>query len=339
MSKVWMVRAGKAAIYASEFVSQAITAIGWGRIGSLAEVHTREEISALVSAEFRDYNRLQVANATGQIFRFRAELVQGSTVLMYEPATRIYRVGTVVGDYVYNALADEELRHTKAVRWDKEVSRDVLTPQTKNSLGSIATIFCISDDAAEEILTRLAGHVPTETTDVLSEAPLPETTEAIAAELDIRRDIEQKALEFLQDRIVRLEWDEMQELVAGLLRAMGYKTQVSAPGADRGRDIVASPDGFGFQEPRILVEVKHRKGTIGAPDVRAFLGGLRQKDNGLYVSTGGFTREARYEAERANHHLALLDLDGLGKSVMEHYDNMDAETRVLLPLKKIYWPA
>ena len=138
---------------------------------------------------------------------------------------------------------------------------------------------------------------------------------------------------------MRLEWDEMQELVAGLLRAMGYKTQVSAPGADRGRDITASPDGFGFQEPRILVEVKHRKGTIGAPEIRAFLGGLRQRDNGLYVSTGGFTREARYEAERANHHLALLDLDGIGKSVMEHYDRMDAETRALVPLKKIYWPA
>ncbi len=258
---------------------------------------------------------------------------------MYEPADRLYRIGTVTGGYVYNGLANAELRHTKAVRWDKEVSRDVLTPQTKISLGSIATVFCISDEAANEISDRLAGHVQTDAIDVLSEAPLGASTEAIAAESNIRRDIEQKALESLQDRIVRLEWDEMQELVAGLLRAMGYKMQVSAPGADRGRDIIASPDGFGFQEPRILVEVKHRKGTIGAPEVRAFLGGLRQRDNGLYVSTGGFTREARYEAERANHHLALLDLDGLGQSVMEHYDHMDAETRVLLPLKKIYWPA
>src|SRR5260370_34893747 len=108
----------------------------------------------------------------------------------------------------------------------------------------------------------------------------------------------------------------MPEFVGGVLRAMGYKTQVAAPGADRRRDIIASPDGFGFQEPRIIVEVKHRKGTIGAPDVRAFLGGLRQRDNGLYVSTGGFTREAGYEAERANPHLALLGLDGLGQSVM-----------------------
>jgi len=55
------------------------------------------------------------------------------------------------------------------------------------------------------------------------------------------------------------------DLVAGVLRAMGYRTTVSAPGADRGVDIFASPDGLGLQEPRIFVEVKHRnETTMGA---------------------------------------------------------------------------
>jgi restriction system protein len=44
----------------------------------------------------------------------------------------------------------------------------------------------------------------------------------------------------------------MQDLVAGLLRALGYKKRVSPAGPDRGKDIVASPDGFGFESPRIL---------------------------------------------------------------------------------------
>ncbi|MEJ2895378.1 restriction endonuclease [Bordetella avium] len=75
----------------------------------------------------------------------------------------------------------------------------------------------------------------------------------------------------------------MQALAAGLLRAMGQKTK--AFGADRGKDILASPDGFGFQPPRIVIEVTHRNG--------------RHKNNrGLYVSTGGFTKAAQYDAER-----------------------------------------
>ncbi len=101
---------------------------------------------------------------------------------------------------------------------------------------------------------------------------------------------------------------------------------------------VASPDGFGFESPRIIVEVNHRKGSMGAPDIRSFAGGLRHSDKGLYVSTGGFTREARYEADRANYPLTLMDANELSKAIIENYDAMDLETRTLLPMKKIYWP-
>ena len=85
-------------------------------------------------------------------------------------------------------------------------------------------------------------------------------------------------------------------------------------------------------------EVKHRKGAMGAPEIRAFAGGLRYDNSGLYVSTGGFSREARYEADRANHHVALMDASDVSRGVIEHYDKMDAETRAMLPLRKIYWP-
>ena len=92
----------------------------------------------------------------------------------------------------------------------------------------------------------------------------------------------------------------MQELVAGILRAMGYKTLISSKGADRGKDIIASPDGFGFEHPRIVVEVKHRAGQMGSEKIRSFTGGRHKDDRGLYVSTGGFSKDAKYEAERAN---------------------------------------
>ena len=65
--------------------------------------------------------------------------------------------------------------------------------------------------------------------------------------------------EFIKDKLLKLSWDEMQDLVAGVLRGMEYKTRVSPRGPDRGRDIIASPDGLGLEQPRIIVEVKHRK--------------------------------------------------------------------------------
>jgi restriction system protein len=90
-------------------------------------------------------------------------------------------------------------------------------------------------------------------------------------------------------------------LVAGILRAMGYKTRISPPGSDRGKDVEASSDGLGLTDPRIIAEVKHK---------------------GLYVSTGGFTKEARYEAERAsNNQVSLIDSAERVNLIINYYDN------------------
>src|SRR5665213_457779 len=334
MSKpIWVVRAGQESMFVQDFIEKKMVAIGWAKLGDLTNIHGREAVAELMKREYSEYTKIQSAVNTGQVYRFRDEVVEGSTVITSDTAARIYHIGTVLSDYKYCADLHEELRHTRQVRWTNQIRRDDLSVETRNSLGSIATVFCISDIASREIESRIldVNAVAPEKTDVETDVP--------DAETEIRKDTEQRALEFLQDRLAKLDWEEMQELVAGLLRAMGYKTRVSPPGADRGRDIIASPDGFGFQAPRIVVEVKHRKGAMSAGEIRAFAGGLRHDNSGLYVSTGGFSREARYEADRANHHVALMDASDLGKAIIEHYDKMDTETRTLLPLKKIYWPA
>ena len=61
-------------------------------------------------------------------------------------------------------------------------------------------------------------------------------------------------------------------------------------------------------------------------------------DKGLYVSTGGFSKEAKYEAERANVPVTLLDLDDLAETLTQNYETLDPETRRLVPLRRIYWP-
>ena len=170
-----------------------------------------------------------------------------------------------------------------------------------------------------------------------------EETEARNKEEDSeesKRSLQENARERVKDKIVRLDDQEMEELLAGLLRAMGFKATVSPVGPDRGVDVIASPDGLGLQEPRIKAEVKHRKNTqIGSQDIRSFIGALRAGDRGIYLSTGGFTREAKYEAERSNIPLTLLDLDGFARLIETHYDNFDTEARTLLPLIKVLWPA
>ncbi len=122
--------------------------------------------------------------------------------------------------------------------------------------------------AAREILDALKGK------NVSSEPDEKEEEELNV----LKEDIIAKSQEFIKDKLSELDWEQLQELVAGLLRGMGYKTMVSAKGPDRGRDIIASPDGLGLREPRIVVEVKHRNGQMGASEIRGFTGGLRPGD-------------------------------------------------------------
>lgn len=170
-------------------------------------------------------------------------------------------------------------------------------------------------------------------------APAPSPDEESPADDEARYATYDDGIERIKDRALSLGWDEMEQLVAGLLRSMGYHAEATTKGPDGRRDGVASPDPLGLESPRIIAEVKHRKGPMGAPQVRAFIGGLRAGDRGLYVSTGGFIKEARYEADRANVPVRLLDLDGPVKLYVGSYDKADEETRALLPLTRIWWPA
>jgi restriction system protein len=81
-------------------------------------------------------------------------------------------------------------------------------------------------------------------------------------------------------------------LIAGILRAIGYKTRISPPGSDRGKDVEASSDGLGLTDLHIIVEVKHREGeTMGLQHLRSFIAALRPRDKGLYLSSGDSQRK------------------------------------------------
>jgi restriction system protein len=330
---MWMVR-NNGGDYADEFVRQSIVAIGWKDAGSLTSLKSRDQIIRKVKETWTDYKPMKAVMSGSQLDKIANVMQVGDRVITFDPSSRIYHVGRIVGPYEFRSDADDVLANRRPVVWDGKIERDDLSVPTKNSLGSTLTIFTVPEPAEAEIEAILRGQ------GAAAHAP----HESVAAEPEIGDEnlldeTEARAREFTKDKLAQLEWDEMQELVAGLLRAMGYKTRVSAPGSDRGKDIVASPDGLGLEQPRIVVEVKHRQGQVNSQQIRSFLGGRHKDDRGLYVSSGGYSKDARYEADRASIPLTLMDLEGLVDLVIEYYEKLDLPTRTLLPLKRIYWPA
>jgi len=334
-SRTWFVRAGKNAAFIDDFRSGSIVAVGWKEAGPIAVDADDDTMTALFDRTFPTSKPAARRVWQAQVRRFLTEIAPGDPVATYDANARVYLLGTVAGAPEWR---DVHLCRVRRVRWTHHVLRDVLTVDTRNGLGSIATLFRANQEVSDEIWQKATPLTeplsePTQTSIGGAEANTDETPGDVLGD-----DIREKSEQFIEDRIARLDWRQMQELVAGILRAMGYHATVASDGADRGVDIFASPDGLGLQEPRIFVEVKHRSGAMGADELRKFLGGRRTGDRCLYVSTGGFTKEARYEAERANVPLTLVTLPRLRDLLLQHYEQLAPAARTLVPLERLYWP-
>jgi len=78
---------------------------------------------------------------------------------------------------------------------------------------------------------------------------------------------------------------------------MGYHVSwIAPPGKDGGMDVLAWTDPLGTKPPRIKIQVKRRKDNIAVDELRSFMAILGDDDVGLFVTTGGFTKDAQDEA-------------------------------------------
>lgn len=297
-------------------------AIGWVVMGNLSLLKTREEIKEKYREVHPEDSEAKVGIGAGTLHRFANEMKEGDFVLTPLKVSREVLIGKVSSDYIYDPQAISiDYPNIRRVKWLKKVSRDQLSAPLRNSIGGIMAVFSVDSHIREVEALLVKKKLPD--AEVVQEPPFHEQVQAQADEM-------------ISDLLSQIDFYDFQYLVAGLLKAMGFKVRVSSPGPDKGVDILASPDAFGFQTPRIRVQVKHRRGQAGAPEVQQLAGAAGQNE-ALFVSTGGFTPQAIKEAEK-HPKLALIDRDRFVTLLLEHYEKLDPEHQALIPLKKIYIP-
>ncbi|MBR6841724.1 MAG: restriction endonuclease [Prevotella sp.] len=205
-----------------------------------------------------------------------------------------------------------------------------LTPEGEKALKKSPEIVMEEARAAYRVWKNSRG-IP----EGSEEEPTDETAEKDnAMNLDL---LESDAREGIKQFIISKSPYEFQDMVAALLRAMGYHTPFVAPkGKDGGIDIIAYLDPLGAQTPRIKVQVKHKTETsIGASDIRALLGVLRTGDIALFVTSGTFSPDAKSTGTNSREFIRLIDGDEFIEMWQEYYDKMSDEDKNMLPLKRI----
>jgi len=324
-----MVRAGDNNELIPKWLTQKVASIGWEELGDPKRFSSREKLIEKAHSVYADEKPGTRHSWAGQVWRFSNEIGVNDRIITYSKETREYIIGTVTKAHQYRPdMVDSYYPNVISVAWEpKRVSRDQLTQGAKNSLGGILTVFRV-DDWGTELLGLLAGEA-------VSKPTLIDEQDEQTEEIHHQNFVEQ-AKAMIEDLVDRLDPWKMQDLVAGLLEAMDYQVKVSPKGPDGGVDILAHRDAFGFEQPIIKVQVKHRHAASGGPEIQQLIGANPHGASCLFVSTGGFTSAAKSSAQHNG--VKLLDLSGIVELLNEWYEKMPVDKQALIPLKRIYVP-
>ena len=243
------------------FLHDNIIAIGWKEFGDCSKLEpTREAYKNHYIASYPNGKKGAVATSAGMLYRFVHEMKAGDYVVFPSKSDRKINIGLVESDFIYNPTADLYVQQRK-VKWLKHLPRTAFSQGALYELGSAMSFFLIKNYADEYLQALDKGFKPA--------AAMNEPDETVAATAE---DIIESTRDFiLKELSKKLKGYALEEFVADLLRAMGYRCTVSPQGGDSGIDITAYKDEL---PPRILVQVKSQDSDIKETTIQSLKGAI-----------------------------------------------------------------
>jgi len=339
----WLVRAGKSGERDQLALQAGVVGGGFNAVPDLTNVATREAMVAMVRQSYPDDPNGKVSNFAGQLWALRSRIKVGDLVVLPLKTTSQVALGIVTGGYQYVADPDPSRRHLIKVEWRRvDVPRTAVHQDLLYSLGAFMTVCQIKrNDGAWRLAQVLAtGSDPgprAETMDAAAEeeaivAGTPDST-------SVGIDLEQVARDQIQSYVAtRFAGHGLPDLVAAVLRAEGFFTQVAPPGPDGGIDVFAGKGPLGLDSPRLIVQVKSSPTPVDVKVIRELHGVLSTHgaEQALLVAWGGVNKVARQELRSQFFRVRVWDAEDLLSAVLRNYEKLGEKLRTELPLKRIW---
>ncbi len=113
---------------------------------------------------------------------------------------------------------------------------------------------------------------------------------------------------------------------------------MSPEGPDKGIDILAASGPFGFDHPRLCVQVKSGDSPADRPEFTQLIGAMQsvQAQQGLFVSWADFKPTVYKEIPAQFFKVRLWNQNDLIEQILDNYDKLDPDIRAELPFKQIW---
>lgn len=342
---LWMVRVGKFGEYEKKFIDDGRIYLTWPELqgDDLSGAKDYKTVKEILRVRMPDEPERRLGNWAGQIWAFSVAMKPGDLIVVPRKTQPAMAVGEIASGYEYTQSGEPEYRHSRKIRWlNAAVPRSAFGQDLLYSFGSVMTICEVARNDAERRVRKMAENGWKDPGAATGLQVKPDGSGGSATSSDEPIDLETFARDQIQKLILqKYKGHGLAYLVGKILEAQGYVTFVSPPGADKGIDILAAPKPMGFGKPRICVQVKSGGEPIERTALDQLVGVMQNvnAEQGLLVSWGGF--KSSIEKERASQffRVRLWDADELLDELLAHYEELPAEIRAELPLKKAWIPS
>lgn len=308
----------------SLFLHENVIAIGWKDIGDLSKIEaSREAFKRKYMATYPNAKKGSIATGAGMLYRFIHEVQIGDYVVFPSKSNREVNIGVIESDYFYVENTAKYVQQHN-VKWLKHLPRTAFSQGALYEIGSSLSFFAVKN-YADEFLTTLDKDFKKLSVDDAEDESIGATAE----------DIIEGTKDFILKELSRqLKGYNFEGFVSDLLRAMGYRTTVSARGGDSGIDITAYKDEL---PPRILVQVKSQDSDIKETTIQSLKGTMREGDYGLFVTLSNYTKNAQKYLDNTP---IIRGINGteLVELILKYYDELSEKYRKMIPLKMVYIP-
>ncbi|MEA5387246.1 restriction endonuclease [Haloarculaceae archaeon H-GB11] len=304
MANAWVVRPKPHGINRlDEFQEENIVAIGWPRIGNLAEA-TKPDIRERLQ-DAHDWNAHKIGQATGQIHRFSHGISEDDFVLV--PSGSDVYVGRITSGYQWvEAMSGsgKGYPHQRDVEWlfDGAISRESLPGHLHDRLKCRLSVFSAD-----------AGHVK----------KLIDSN-VVVRNRDRFKELRDQYLNRLQKGDIpginsnSFEGSVVKLVLDNYYPSISREATTSDEAGDT--DLIAElPGGV-----TVRVQVKHfytKKGSLGAEAIHQLADSMTEGDQGIVVTSTNAGEDAQQATNQSEHPIGIIDGEEFVELLFEDLQN------------------
>ncbi len=154
---LWVIQLGGSLDREDFVTTESAVVTVWDDLPDVSKIASREAMRTVLD-QHRNAKPQTVLSWAGQFWNFKGVMAVDDIVVVPVTKRGVYRIGRVIGPYMFRADAGPACRHTRPVKWIGEINRAEVARDIKYSLKAHMSVYTVSRNNIKERLLGMLGE-------------------------------------------------------------------------------------------------------------------------------------------------------------------------------------